>query len=134
MEQRQGNKIPSQVQKLMQREAARGFNQDEEPDEKRELLRGAYCRLFEEELELMSKQHWGYTLEEKMRRFPKEAWEAFKSWANISGIQLVAISNDDQNALLNSFDRKLKYQEMTTGKRKYKSSLYGYLLATIDGF
>ena len=130
----ENGRVPNQVRKLMRREAARGFDRVESAEEKRLRLRESYCMIFEDELEILSKQHWGCTLKDKMRKFPNDAWEAFKCWTATNGIELESVLNDDKAKLLEGFVNRVSRREMVEGQKRYEHSLYGCLMELIDGF
>ena len=83
MDSRLHENVPKQVLRLMQKE------EKQRQKEKRLQLREQYCSMFEELLETLGKKHWGITLEEKMEKYPKEAWETLKRWASRNNVKLV---------------------------------------------
>lgn len=122
--------IPSQVAKLMRRENARNFGSVGRTAASATSLRESYCTIFEEELELLSEHHWGETLRRKMKKHPKEAWEAFKIWARVNNVkQVLGYENEDD--LLDYFEYWRGEIEAETHQH-YECSLYDCLVALIN--
>lgn len=90
--------VPKKVLKLMQKEEKR------RQQEKKRELREQYCSMFEELLEDLGKKHWGITLEEKMAKYPKEAWETLKRWASRNEVKLVYVNNNPYSAFNNMLE------------------------------
>lgn len=115
---------PTNVGKLMCRKNVQGFRSNK-PDDKRAFLREAYCRMLEEHLDNLGKrEHWGKTLEWKMKHFSLEARETLEYWALVFFENLDFLDGIDENGEVCGFMKLLDGENVVVEGKIHDNSLY----------
>ena len=120
---------PVKGKELMRENGTQNFCQLK-PMNQKQFLREAYCKLLEEYLDKLGKrEHWGKTLEWKMKKFPSEAREILELWAIIYSKELDLL---DENVKLSSSLKFLDEESIMLDSKEYDNSLYSHFIKVLE--
>ena len=125
-------KTPAKAKKHMRTKDVQNFFKDK-PIKSEDFLRESYCRLLEEYLaNLGIRQHWGKTLEWKMKKFPTEAKEMLDVWATIHNIDSVFLIGIEENGEVNKSITAAEGGIILKNGERYPDSLYARFIKLVD--